>query len=142
MITERTFKNKILFGINISFNHKISICRYIEIIGQAFHQFNFLFTQESGKQKLIHTIRQRGCSRIRIRRITTDGDTNGHAFTQFFILIKMTGRHFMTVPVHAGHGFIKNLHPVKSDVADSGMRIACLNNRQGHKRTTILRPAG
>jgi len=60
MITKRTSQISSFTGSNISSITKSCICRNFNIgLGDAFHQFHFLFAKESGQHVVIHVIRKR-----------------------------------------------------------------------------------
>ena len=77
------------------------------------------------------------------RRRSAEEYADGQLFIAQFRLMVMEASALMNLPVHAGRGSSKYLHPVHTEIMLLGMeRMLRIYERQCNKRTAVILPAG
>jgi hypothetical protein len=78
MITERTFPDQVIGGVDISFDDKVGVGGHFDLrLGDTFHQFDLLFPEEAGQHIFVHVLRQWGSRAIGIDGVAAEGNGNG-----------------------------------------------------------------
>jgi len=81
VVTKRAFKNKIFGRVNKTFDNKIGIRRYFQVVGDTFYKLNLLLSQKSGKEIFVKIIGHGcGCS-VGVNRVTAQNYRYRHFFS-------------------------------------------------------------
>src|SRR4029077_11932263 len=97
--------------------------------------------QESGKQDLIETVRQRSGRSKGIGGITTQSDGPWHSLPPLVITPAMSGPDLVDLPMHSGCSFVVDLHPVHAEIAGARVWVPGMNVWQRDESSAIFWPA-
>ena len=131
-----------LMGQHIAFQNDFRRGRHLDIHGLALHHFHRLVPEEPGKDHFVNIPGQGSRSCISQHRVRADG----HCALDF---LAAGGLHvtvvlrpvLMDMPVHARGTAVVLLQAVHAHIALAGLGILGKDQRQGHERPSVLRPA-
>ena len=141
VVTERTRLTQGFGGVDVAFDHDVSVGRNLEVVGFALHHLYRLSAEVAGEQEFIQPVRHRRGRAKRKHRVAAEEDGHRHPLAGFIVAASVTRGDFLQLPMHAGGRVVVNLHAIHAEVAVAGVGVARDDAGQRDKAPAVERPA-